>query len=174
MAFTTVPGPAPCGIKFWPPQTEWLADYNRRSEYQESEIVALVQEIYNLLILFGYIRADLVEWAPTNGHAINENLCKELYIAPSVISLMKKLPYIKANPYGRGDIGVNLFPGSPQVSYLVDDQLRCGRKAESGGDIGGDVESHDLKLTDCDLYGTSVILDTKESEFLLEKDQLSC
>lgn len=164
MAFTVVDGPAPRPAGCWPFQTEWLAEYNRRSEYNESEIVEFVKEIFDHLVLFGYVQAGQIRWPPTGRHAINETLCNELHLDPSVVSLMKRLPYIVSDPYGRGDLDFSLSPASPQVSYLDDRQLREGREAHMGGPPFGRVESQDLKLTECMMYGTSIILDTKESK----------
>lgn len=71
----------------WPPQTEWLPIYSQRSPYNEDEIVALIVEIYNLYILFGYLLASQVDWAPEGGHQINEALCNELGIAAEEITV---------------------------------------------------------------------------------------
>jgi len=111
MAFSVVDGPAPHPAPRWPPQTEWLAEYNRRSEYNEAEILCLVKEIIDLLVLFGYPAADQIDWAPENGHPINETLCSEYRLEKLVSSLMQKLPYTKRAFHG--NLSFNVLLASP-------------------------------------------------------------
>lgn len=165
MAFSVVDGPAPHPAPCWPPQTEWLAEYNRRSEYNEAEILGLVKEIIDLLILLGYVEADQIDWAPENGHPINETLCSEYRLERPVISLMQKLPYVKRAFHG--DLSFNIFPASPQVRYLDDDLFRWGREAEMHMHGVNVIEVQDIALTVCILYGTSIILDTRESKKII-------
>jgi hypothetical protein len=147
----------------WPPQTEWLPIYSQRSHYNEDEIVALIVEIYNLYILFGYLLASQVDWAPEGGHPFNEALCNELGIAASVVSLMKRLPYAKEWMYGHSSMEFHMFPVSPTYRYLNDEHLHAGRNANMFGQ-DKQILPRDIALTDTMTYGTSIILDTEESK----------
>ncbi|KAK2595886.1 hypothetical protein N8I77_013677 [Diaporthe amygdali] len=75
-------------------ETPRLTLDNVRTPYDEDEIVGLVTELYELLVKLAYIGRDHITWPPSGGHAINEDSCRELQVAPEVISLLKRLPYI--------------------------------------------------------------------------------
>lgn len=115
------------------------------------------------MILFGFVEANFIEWPPADGHPINNKLCEDFDLDPAVISLMRKIPYIKSDPYGHGDMAFNIFPELPQVRYLNYDLLRLGRYADVDDTRNQLLEKHDFALTATEMYGTSIILDTKES-----------
>ena len=51
-----------------------------------------------------------ITWPPSaDGHVINEQLCRKLRLSPTVISLMKKIPYPKDIDYA---CRMELFPYS--------------------------------------------------------------
>lgn len=63
-----------------------------QTPFNEDEIVSLVTELYQLLIKLAYIDRDHIAWPPPGGHAISEDLCRELQVVPEVIWLLKRLP----------------------------------------------------------------------------------
>src|SRR5438045_660901 len=66
--------------------------------YNEEIIISLINEFYSLLVSLAYLQTSQIIYPPVNGHNINEEICKSLNIDDTVISLMKKIPYIDG-PY---------------------------------------------------------------------------
>lgn len=60
---------------------------------------------------------------------------------------------------GHGDLNFNLFPASPQICHLDEHLFRSGQEAEMNKNEANAAEVQDLSLTDCMMYGTSIILD---------------
>lgn len=174
-------------VQSWPPQDEWLTVYHQRTPYNEDEIVALVTEIFNFLLLFGYMSPSEVEWAPppsaaSTGHLIDLQLCHELGIDDGVVQLMRKLPYVREGGDGDDNGCFNLFPRSRYWRYTNEWDLRTARFAGGAGaeDEERDLESQRLKaweisLADGETDGTGLILDTRESKSsLLSHHMLPC
>ncbi|ROV86863.1 hypothetical protein VMCG_10809 [Cytospora schulzeri] len=101
---------------------------NIQTPYNEDEFVGLVTNLYELLIKIAYLGRDQITWPPGGGHAINEDLCRELQIKPEVVSLMKRLPYVD------GDFRycIHLYPQSEPLSYLQDDDVERSRDPDGG------------------------------------------
>ncbi|KAK3622640.1 hypothetical protein LTR56_014318 [Elasticomyces elasticus] len=63
------------------------------SSYDETEILDLFTDLYNILIRQGYLQADKVIWAPSEGHDITLSVLDDPdRLDPRIVSLMKKLP----------------------------------------------------------------------------------
>lgn len=144
--------------------------------YNEETIISLITEWYSLLISLAYLHPAQVIYPP---HDINEQLCRSLGIDDSVISLMRKIPYVDG-PYadiqkqegldeGETVYGCHVFPGSMGYSFLRDDDIIESRDPEKGG-IGGVrlnyLLSHDVALSHCLRDGMILILDIKASTSL--------
>lgn len=135
---------------------------NLRTPYDEDEIVDLVSDLYELLIKLAYIGRDQVSWASDGGHAINEDLCRELQIEPRVVSLMKRIPYVHEDLRW----SIHLFPRSEPLIYLLDEDVERSR------DPGGDADAvnrdyilpHDIPLTTPGDEGPYFVLDIRESK----------
>lgn len=137
---------------------------NLQTPYDQNEIVGFITELYELLVKLAYIDEDHITWPPIGGHAINEDLCRELQISPQVISLMKQIPYIN------GDFRyfLHLFPNSEPLSYLQDSDIERGRDpAASPHRPRRDyLLPQDIALTGPGDEGPYFVLDVRESRFL--------
>lgn len=134
---------------------------NFQTPYNEDEIVSLVTELYELLVKLAYIDRDHIAWPPPGGHAINEDLCRELRVAPEVISLLKRLPYVDENcPYS-----LHLFPNSEPLSYLQDSDVERSRDPSAYPDSPRRdyILPHDIPLTGPGDEGPYLLLDIRES-----------
>ena len=81
-----------------------------RTPYDEDDIAEIITKIYRVLVELCYISAEDIIWPPSaDGHVINEQLCRKLRLSPTVISLMKKIPYPKDIDYA---CRMELFPYS--------------------------------------------------------------
>ncbi|CAD6445472.1 643a2637-e35f-4dc7-b51b-9ab199fc994d [Sclerotinia trifoliorum] len=78
------------------PSSDWLPIYNKRSNYDETEIVHLIHDIVRNYLRLSAVSEDEVIWPPTEGAGhlldIDEILCDELHISDSVKSLIRRLP----------------------------------------------------------------------------------
>lgn len=142
-------------------ETARLTLDNTRTPYDENEIVGFVTELYELLIKLAYLGRDQITWPPDGGHAVNENLCRELQIEPGVVSLMKRLPYVD----GDFRYSIHLFPQSEPLSYLQDDDIERSR------DPDGEprrmrrdyILPRDIPLTAPGDEGPYLVLDVREN-----------
>ena len=150
-------------------QMEWIPEYYDRTPYHEDEIVGLMTELYKLLVELCYITDDDIDWAPMEGHLINEILCEEIGIEEAVVSLMRRLPYHKDN---RTYYGFFLFPQSKPYRYVDDDHIRNGRDPETLDPFNYPprldfLSAQDLAHASPGLRGTMINLDTREIKDLL-------
>lgn len=97
--------------------------------YDESRIVALVAEYYQLLFSLCYISAEDVDFPPPGGREIDEALFDSLNLAPEVISLMRHLPC----PCEEGImLELQLFiPASFANSFVNSKLIKLGRDPET-------------------------------------------
>lgn len=137
--------------------------------YNEDTIVRLITELYHLHIRLCTIEDEEVAWPPVGGHRINVELCKSLHLDDTVISLLKRLPYLKDL---EKQLYFCLFPGGFPYVYTYDRDLRSGRDPQ-WNDFNDEafrpdwLLPHDFAFTFRNgLYGSSTILDTKESQSL--------
>lgn len=140
-----------------------------RIPYNEDTIVTIISDIYRVYLQLNYISDWEVVWAPEEGHAINQALCEELRINPVVISLMKRLPYLRFSGIA-ADIEF-IYPYSRAFVYLEDYEIRGGRDPDRfiyekpRPDV---LLPQEIALT-CSLdEGIHVILDTKESNYTFQ------
>lgn len=119
-----------------------------------------------MLIKLAYLGRDQGTWPLPDGHAerINQALCREqLQMAPQVVALMKRLPYVD------GDLrhSVDLFPRSEPLSYLQDADVACSRDPEGTprrARLRRDyILPHDIPLTALGDEGPYLVLDFRES-----------
>lgn len=147
-------------------ETPRLSLDNVQTPYNEDEIVGLVTELYELLVKLAYIDRDHITWPPHGGHAINEDLCRELQVALEVISLLNRLPYVdeKNCPYSP-----HLFPNSEPLSYLQDSDVERSRDptAYPHKPRRDYILPHDIPLTGPGDEGPYLVLDVKDSTFFL-------
>ncbi|KAJ5775124.1 uncharacterized protein N7511_000135 [Penicillium nucicola] len=137
------------------------------SSYNEETIVTQITTTYNLLLQLSYFSPDRVTFPPEGGHSINEELCHSLHIAPQVISLMKKIPYV-VDGYHKP-----ILWQSRAFEYLRDEEIRKGRDPELT-DVADDDELRldflrpwEVALTCWLDDGFSVILDTQSNTIRL-------
>lgn len=135
------------------------------SPYNEETIVTQITTIYNLLLKLSYFSSDRIAFPPDDGHSINEALCHSLRIDRQVISLMKKIPYV------RDGYHKPILWQSRAFEYLLDEEIRNGRDPELTGVADDDelrmdfLRPWEVALTCWLDDGVSVILDTKSSMF---------
>lgn len=136
-----------------------------RTPYDENEVVGLVTELYELLIKLAYLGRDQITWPPGGGHALNEDLCRELQIEPGVVSLMRRLPYVD----GDFRYAIHLFPQSEPLSYLQDDDVERSRDPEAAPrrPRRDYILPCDIPLTAPGDEGPYLVLDVRESRSLL-------
>ncbi|PYH86100.1 hypothetical protein BO82DRAFT_397850 [Aspergillus uvarum CBS 121591] len=104
-----------------------------RLPYNETTLVTLINEIYRTYQKLNYIGPDELIWPPAEtGHAINERLCAELHLDPAVISLMKRLPYLRTSRLAEE---VPITPLSQAFVYLEDAEIRGGRDPKRYGHV---------------------------------------
>jgi hypothetical protein len=78
------------------PLNPMLVDHGSNEAYDEATVISQITDFYKLQQLLCYFPdADSTTYPPPDGHAINEVACKHLEISPTVVSLMKKIPYPK-------------------------------------------------------------------------------
>ncbi|KAJ5609075.1 hypothetical protein N7528_009642 [Penicillium herquei] len=105
-----------------------MTDPSFLEPYNEETIVSQITTIYTLLHKLSYYNPPGDEnpygeviFPPAGGHAINEELCHELHIAPEVVSLMKKIPYTfhgSNKPF---------LSQSRAFEYIFDEEIQGGR-----------------------------------------------
>ncbi|KGO39831.1 hypothetical protein PEX1_010030 [Penicillium expansum] len=140
-----------------------MSSPSQSSSYDEETIVTQITTIYNLLVKLSYFSSDQVTFPPEGGHSINEELCHSLHIAPLVISLMKKIPYV-VDGYHKP-----IMWQSRAFEYLLDEEIRNGRDPELTGVADDDglrldfLRPWEVALTCWLDDGSSVILDTKSN-----------
>lgn len=137
-----------------------------RLPYSENTIINIISEIYRVYLQLNYLSDWEVSWAPQEGHNINQALCEELYLDPIVISLMKRLPYLRFSGIS-GDIEF-IYPYSRAFVYLEDYEIRGGRdpdRFEFDEPRPDFLLPHEIALTCSMDEGIHVILDTKESKY---------
>ncbi|KAJ6127550.1 hypothetical protein N7523_003162 [Penicillium sp. IBT 18751x] len=138
-----------------------MSSPSQSSSYDEETIVTQITTIYNLLLKLSYFSSDQVTFPPEGGHIINEELCHSLHIAPQVISIMEKIPYV-VDGYHKP-----IMWQSRVFEYLLDEEIRNGRDPELVGVADDDelrldfLRPWEVALTCWLDDGSSVILDTK-------------
>ncbi|KAJ7473999.1 hypothetical protein FB451DRAFT_1367044 [Mycena latifolia] len=133
---------AEIGWPSWPTQaqqeTEEREDFARRitelvkaeqkaaADYDPDEVVALVTELYELLVTMGQWPEGSLLYAPHTAPPVNEALAAKLGYDSAVISLMQKLPYVgpEANRYE----DTPLISRTKLADYTREDDLREGRR----------------------------------------------
>lgn len=132
-----------------------------QTPYNEDEIVGLVTKLFEPLVEVAYIGRDHIRWLPAGGYAINEDLCRELQVAPEVISLLKRLPYVDEDcPYS-----LHLLPNSEPLSYLQDSDVERSRGPDASPHRPRRdyILPHDISLTGPSDEGPYFVLDVRES-----------
>ncbi|KAJ5198112.1 uncharacterized protein N7498_007229 [Penicillium cinerascens] len=135
-----------------------------RIPYNEDTIVNIISDIYRVYLQLNYISDWEVAWAPEEGHAINQGLCEELHINPVVISLMKRLPYLRFSGIA-ADIEF-IYPYSRAFVYLEDYEIRGGRDPDRFSyeePRPSCLLPQEIALTCSIDEGIHVILDTKDN-----------
>ncbi|CAI7663952.1 unnamed protein product [Penicillium glandicola] len=134
-----------------------------RIPYNEDTIVKIINETYHLYQQLNYIATWELIWPPEGGHVINQALCEELHLDPAVISLMKRLPYIRWSQLA-SDIPFMRF--SRPFVYLEDDEIRGGRDPDRFQVDEPRIDfllPHEIALTCSTDEGSSAIMDLKEN-----------
>lgn len=163
-----VPPPPSWSLESWSERAyhePWLDIYNRRTPYDEDEIVALIHEYIRLVEQVAPIDDEdcRAKFPPPGGHTINEELCRQHGANENVISLMKRLPY------GSFHDGVHWATWSYAIDYADDSVIEARTEnpscpADENADVYLDVEPHVICLTDGDRESLNIFLDTEESE----------
>ncbi|KAJ5728414.1 hypothetical protein N7493_004744 [Penicillium malachiteum] len=149
-----------------------MTDPSLLEPYNEETIVSQITTIYTLLHKLSYYNPPgddnpygEVIFPPAGGHAINEELCHELHIAPEVVSLMKKIPYTfhgSNKPF---------LSQSRAFEFIFDEEIQGGRDPQNApvslyDELRLDfLKPWEIALT-CWMHaddGTSVIMNTKSS-----------
>lgn len=132
--------------------------------YNEQALVSAFPTIYGLLLDLQYLQRDEIIFPPPSGHQINLELCRSLKLDDRVISLMQRLPYPKDV---QGSLDFYIIDENRCFVYIDDNDVKDGRDSESAA-TGEELRLDYLLPTDNALthgsrYGTSLVLDTKES-----------
>jgi hypothetical protein len=144
--------------------------------YSEGEIAGLITELYELFVSLAYLDRDQITWPPPSvGHRINEDLCISLGLAPSVISLMKNIPYVHSLH------GFHIFPRSEAYSFLRDQDIIESRDPENLAPLPGEESElrldyllpHDVALSHNLRDGMTLVLDTTDSAFFSHRLNLN-
>ncbi|KAJ7474030.1 hypothetical protein FB451DRAFT_283755 [Mycena latifolia] len=101
------------------------AEQDAAAAYDPDAVAALVTELYELLVTMGHWSEGSIQYPPHTAPSLNEALAAELGYAPSAISLMQKLPYVRSES-GRGEDGY-LIARTQLANYTHEDDLREGR-----------------------------------------------
>lgn len=143
--------------------------------YDEALTVFLLTRIWEILIALCHVQRDDVVFAPEGGHQLNDALVAHLKLAPSVVSLMRKMPYFKSAADGTPQL---IHEGSP-LSFLHDQDLVLGRDPNYLHTIGSTpateinflgIDEFYLRPQDTGLvtpsmsWGKAWVLDTEASE----------
>lgn len=149
--------------KQWPPQTEWIPEFASRSPYNEEVIVRLITDWYRILVQFAYVNPANIEWAPPEGRSIDEAVCAELGLAPAVVRLLKLMPQHR-NCWEIADF----CPFSRSRTFIWSERGDIKESRNLGSDRNPQlVLPQDLALTHAMECGTSIIIDTVESNHFL-------
>jgi hypothetical protein len=92
--------------------------------YSEDEIVALVTQVYTLMIALCYIRTDDVLFPPvdTGRHVLDAARYAGFNLHPRVVSLLERLPFLKDLRAGPAEF----YKDSRAINYLDEmDRSRC-------------------------------------------------
>jgi hypothetical protein len=132
--------------------------------YSEEAIVSSMTALYNILIDLGVINSDDVVCPPPGGHSINIKLCDTLHLNPRVVSLMKRLPYPTTL---QTSLNFDLLEDTRAPNYTIDSEIEDGRDPDGVGTRDDKRLAYlaptDIALTIGGLYGTLLVLDTRES-----------
>lgn len=137
--------------------------------YSEDVIVNLIIQILTLLMRLGHVNRNDFVFPPEGGHILDEALCIELNLAPSVVSLLRRLPYFSKTSFSEC---VQIWPGSFMPNYLDPSHLRLSRRIL---DLPGtNIETTEPVLQPQDVIllfqieadlGENWILDTQASKY---------
>jgi len=134
----------------------------------ETETVSLLTKIYKLQQALSYYPEDSsIVYPPSSGHHIDEPTCERLNLSPSVISLMKKIPYPRD------------FDGIAYAYPCVNDSIAAVYTEADCLTAGRDPESHmlgeplrmnllkpsELVLTFARRDGVNILIDTADSMY---------
>ena len=132
----------------------------------EARIVSLLTKIYELQQALCYYPEDSsIVYAPSSGHQIDEPTCAKFNLSPSVISLMKKMPYPRnfdgiaySYPFANNSIA---------AVYTEVDCINTGRDPENhmlGEPLRMDLlKPSQLVITFARSDGVNILLDTEDS-----------
>ncbi|KAJ7688391.1 hypothetical protein B0H17DRAFT_1068437 [Mycena rosella] len=101
------------------------AEQDASAAYDPDVIVALVAELYKLLITMGHWPEGSLHYSPHTKSPVNMALAAELGYAPSAISLMQKLPYM--GPEANRDNDKRIIPRTRFADYTLEEDLKEGR-----------------------------------------------
>ena len=65
--------------------------------FNAAEIASLTTEFYETLAKMGQIPPETINYPPQKNHTINVRFAKSLGMAPQVIELLQRLPYVEGN-----------------------------------------------------------------------------
>ncbi|KAH6692098.1 hypothetical protein BKA61DRAFT_564725, partial [Leptodontidium sp. MPI-SDFR-AT-0119] len=163
-----IPEPPPRPSRFVIPRPPTPPIDTSSTPYDEELTVALLTELYNLLIKIGYLPSDSVIFPPSTGHKINITLCEALNIDPAVISLMKRIPYTDHRVNDSEKLEYPVFQGAWMYNFLRDEDIEQSRDPERGSWSDevrrGYILPHDLALTEAEDPDLEwLVLDTNEN-----------
>ncbi|GAB7351189.1 hypothetical protein MBLNU459_g1633t1 [Dothideomycetes sp. NU459] len=135
-------------------------------QYNESRIIALVTEYYQLLFSLCYISAEDIDFPPTGGREIDEALCQSLNLTPEVVSLMRHLPC----PCEEGImLDIDLFiPASFANSFVNRKLIGLGRDPEIAERMDF-LAPTDIALSIMGDEGAYLVLDTAKNTLRVGK-----
>ncbi|KAK7061315.1 SWIM-type domain-containing protein [Favolaschia claudopus] len=136
------------------------AEQNAASVYNPDEVVALLTQLYELLISMGHWPEHSVAYAPHTNPPLNEALAVQLGYAPAAIALMHRLPYVKSNIEWED---CEIVAQTRFANYTNEECLREGRHPYPYQYIDDcpDIDAWLLPLMIPRRDGWNVMLDTK-------------
>ncbi|KAJ6605359.1 hypothetical protein DFH09DRAFT_1353822 [Mycena vulgaris] len=136
------------------------AEQASAAAYSPDAVVALVTELYELLVTMGHWTEGSLKHPPHTATPVNPALAAQLGYTPSVISLMQKLPYVNGEAYWYGE--AYIIPRTRLADYTLEADLREGRHPYPYQYLDGcpDLDPWLLPLALPNRDGWNVMLDT--------------
>ncbi|KAF7366537.1 SWIM-type domain-containing protein [Mycena sanguinolenta] len=138
------------------------AEKDAAAAYNPDEVVAVITQLYELLVTMGHWPEGSIRYAPHTDPPVNEQLALQLGYTPAAVSLMHRLPYPSPNINGWNDDAYYIFSDTQIADYTSEEHLKEGRRPYPYEYIDGcpDIDPWLLPMVLPKRYGWHVMLDT--------------
>ncbi|KAJ6481704.1 hypothetical protein C8R45DRAFT_310191 [Mycena sanguinolenta] len=137
------------------------AEKDAAAAYNPDEVVAIITQLYELLVTMGHWPEGSIRYAPHTNPPVNEELALQLGYTPAAVSLMHRLPY-PSRKVNNGDDAHSIFSDTRIADYTDEKHLREGRRPYPYKYVDGcpDIDPWLLPMALPKRYGWHVMLDT--------------